>query len=531
MNHAPPTDDDFDGLLPTVLAPRSDVVALVLLIALHVAVKGWVVAHTLAVASDGYGFIAIARQMESGSFWGAVRGSEQHPLFPLLLLGVSRPLRWSGFWAEPRAWELAGQLVSVASSILLVLPMCAIGRRIFNRTVGFWAAALFGVMPVPARIATDCLSDSTCLLFIAIALWLVLRATERRSAVWLVPALAAAGLAYLTRPEGLMAAVAIVLFVAGMQLSPRWRWPRRQLGWAVAALAALALVTVVPYGLLVGGLTGKNSMRALLGEAAAGERPLGVALAAVLEEFTRSTSYVFAVFAGAGLLATVWYTWRRPASWLAGLVWSSSLVLLTRLSWKAGYVSQRHMLPVVFVTVCWSAAGLMAASCAAALGIRWLVRDRGAGLRYAAQKTGWRLAAGSLALMVVFCVPALVRPLHRNRMAHLDAAAWLADHTDRSDVLLDLSGIASFHAQRTGYTLNNSYLAERRGQRPRYLIAEENDRRPSFWRDEQYLESLLAGSTVVARFPREPMRDVNAVVIYRLADPDRLSLGPDVERR
>ena len=62
-------------------------------------------------------------------------------------------------------------------------------------------------------------------------------------------------------------------------------------------------------------------------------------------------------------------------------------------------------------------------------------------------------------------------------------------------------------------------------------MAEENDRRPSFWRDNSYLEALLAGSTVVARFPEEPMRDVNPVVIYRLAEPARLSRRDDGERR
>ena len=170
-------DDDFGGMLPTVLAPRSSFLALGLLIALSMFIKVWVLSRTLTVATDGYGFIQIAQRMEAGPFWRAVRDSEQHPLYPALLLAVSWPLRRSEIWAEPRAWELSGQLVAVLSSVLLVVPMYALGRRIFNRSVAFWSAALFSVMPFPARIAADCLSDSTCLFFLAMSLCLVMRAT------------------------------------------------------------------------------------------------------------------------------------------------------------------------------------------------------------------------------------------------------------------------------------------------------------------------------------------------------------------
>ena len=259
-------------------------------------------------------------------------------------------------------------------------------------------------------------------------------------------ALAAAGFAYLTRPEGLLGGMVVLLFALAHQIRAGSRWPRRQLAGAVLALVATSLVIVLPYGLLKGGITSKNSVHALLGDAPASARSFGAAWLAVMDEFARSTSYLFSFFAGLGLLFTVHRTWRRPSSWLAGLVWFGTVALVSRLSWKAGYLSQRHVLPAVLITTYWSTAGLIAGSCYTAWGIRWLVRDRGPDLAHAVEKTGWRLAAGSLGLMVLFCLPALTRPLHRNRTAHLDAAAWLARHTARSDIVVDLSGIASFHA-------------------------------------------------------------------------------------
>src|SRR5439155_4234298 len=89
-----------------------------------------------------------------------------------------------------------------------------------------WSSAIFQCLPVGARVMSDALSESLFLLMSATALLLAVRAFQTGS--WRQFGLCGlfAGLAYLTRPEGILivAAVILVLFLAlasGVALAPR----------------------------------------------------------------------------------------------------------------------------------------------------------------------------------------------------------------------------------------------------------------------------------------------------------------------
>ena len=58
--------------------------------------------------------------------------------------------------------------------------MYLIGRILFGRNVGFAAALLFQVLPVPARVTSDGLSEGVYLLAVAVAILLGVRAVRGR---------------------------------------------------------------------------------------------------------------------------------------------------------------------------------------------------------------------------------------------------------------------------------------------------------------------------------------------------------------
>lgn len=508
---------DLDGLLPPNLAPRSDRLGLLLLVALSVAVKLLVITRTCAVATDGYGFIHTAQRMQRGSFWEVVRSTQQHPLYPAWLVAVSGPVHSVGVWDSPRAWELSGQVAAAVSGILLVWPIYGIGRRIFNRVVGFWGTALFSVLPVPSRVLADCLSDSTYLLFLLVSLNLVLRAVENRRAGWWLVAAGCAGMAYLTRPEGLLGGACIVLFVLAIQLWPEWRWPRGQLLSGAAGVALLLLMAVLPYVLLVGGISAKQSAGTLLHAAALPVRPLGEAMLAVGERFVRANSYVFALFPLVAWPLTRKYTRRSPAHWLALMQLLGTLIALTGLSWKVGYVSHRHVLAAVVISSYWSAAGILIVSHYAARLLLVLL-----------ERTRWRIAAepihralAAIALLLAFgcCATSLARPLHYNRAAHLEVAQWLVRHTRPDEFVIDLKQIASFRAQRPYCSLQRSIQVARGGEHVlRYLITQEDEFEAASQLDRIYLKLLLDHGERLVEFPAEPKPGINRVAVYRLAD-------------
>ena len=91
------------------------------------------------------------------------------PGYPLAVLGVSEAVRPLYAAPLPEQMLLSAQLASALAGVLLVLPTYALGRMLFGKFAGFAAALLFQVLPVPARITSDGLSEGVYLLVAATA--------------------------------------------------------------------------------------------------------------------------------------------------------------------------------------------------------------------------------------------------------------------------------------------------------------------------------------------------------------------------
>src|SRR5205807_129692 len=60
--------------------------------------------------------------------------------------------------------RLSAQLASSLASVLLVIPMYYLGKLLFHRAAGFWAALMFQCLPVTGHILGDGLSEALFLL-------------------------------------------------------------------------------------------------------------------------------------------------------------------------------------------------------------------------------------------------------------------------------------------------------------------------------------------------------------------------------
>jgi hypothetical protein len=161
-------------------------------------------------------------------------------------------------WIWPPGYPLLGALLSplgtgpglLAVSLLsgIALPILALvaGRAAEHPRVGLGAAALLAFLPAPILASAQPLSDSLALLLVAGGAMLLLRAVSRRSVGLGVAAGVTAALAVLTRPESLLAFVAVP-FAMGL------RRPGRRPMLAYAATAALLLA---PYALAFHAVTG-----------------------------------------------------------------------------------------------------------------------------------------------------------------------------------------------------------------------------------------------------------------------------------
>ena len=372
-----------------------------------------------------------------------LRRSEHPPGYPAAVWLASLPVRAVSGAPVAEQFILSTQLASLVAGVLLAVVHFRLGRELFGPLVGFLAAALFQVLPVVARITSDGLSEGLFLLAVGTALLCGVRAARAgRPASFFLCGLAAAA-AYLVRPEGLLVAV-VVGGLAVAQWLARAASSRASIGRA-AALACGVLVLAGPYMALVGGVTNKPTGKKLLrwlgdpatdGPAAGatplfaswfvpgtdGAKPAWVA-ASLAKELGKSFHYLPAALAALGLLTVGRRAWRTdPGARVPIAYGAAHLALLVGMAATSGYLSERHTLPVVFVGCLFAAAAVVPLG--TWLAGRCRVRPRTA-------------TAALAATVFLTCLPAALRPRHDDRLGHLLAGKWLAEHAAAADTIVD----------------------------------------------------------------------------------------------
>ena len=450
---------------------RGDLLLLLLLLGIGAAVKGWVWANTTVLTRDGIGFLEYASRLNQEPWGHVLRNTVQHPLYPFEILAVAKV--YARFTSEPLTcydWEFCAHLANFLAGLLLVVPMYFVGKRLGGRGVGFGAALLFQVMPVPVRVTVDTLTEGTYLLFAALALWTALIGLDTRRLRWLCLAGACGGLAYLARPEGALLPMSIVLTLLGLWWLGRWEgW--RKTGVALAGVSAATLLVVVPYWWTIGGLSAKETFRHMLPTMQGPSSPTsshrtpsgrGLLLASRFQPGVDGEDYDVTPLlvvreVGKELVKGFHYIVWLPACWglallvrrFRAVVQDSSLLLilvlgmgnlliLFWLGYRAHYVSERHTMLLVMLG-CWPA--LLAVQA----GATWLAQ------RWSAlQGRELTLQGFTVALLVGFGLVQAVQPLHEHRLGHRYAGEWLKTHFRDGDQLIDAYGWVGFYAgQRT----------------------------------------------------------------------------------
>lgn len=521
-----------------------DCVRLGVLLAVAVAVHAWLVAHTAVPARDGLAYARIAnnlRDPNAGAEPGrarsrldVIRTAEHPPGFPLAVCAAEAVLRRVSDLPHPDRMLLATQLANAAAAVLLVVPLYLIGRMLFGRDVGFASALLFQVLPVPARVTSDGLSEGLYLLAAAVAVCLAVRAARRPGVVGYFLCGAAAGASYLVRPEGLLVAVGVGAVVGWGGLTRRTS-RGLALGRLAALLAGLSLVAG-PYVGLIGKLTNKPTGSYLanplddrpakiwlenpgarapaVGAAApfaVWRNPLGEhgenretwALRAVGAELLKSTHYVVGALAVFGLIV---HRRRLSDPGLGTLVVLGllSLGLMVYLAARIGYVSERHTLLFVMLACVLAAAALEPFARAAGL------------LPVFGRAIIWPAAApgGFLVVLVAAALPFTLKPMHAQREGHKHAGRWISAHAREGDRVKDPLGWGEWYAGRTPTTIPAPGV---RAGSSVWVVVERGKKGPHsllpLWAEAN---ALVAGRTPAYRWPEAGPHPGPVVEVYRL---------------
>lgn len=179
------------------------------------------------------------------------------PLYPLFLAGVAKTVG-----ASSRTFQLAGCVMGVITVVLIGY----LGRRIGGNAVGLCAAGLAAVYPIFLAVDAAVMSETLYVPLVVGSVLAVYRAMERPTAWRWAFAGSLAGAGILTRGDGLV--LLLVLVVPAALLAVRAPWQRR---------VVLATTSLVVAGLVVSPWLIRNQQR--LGVVSVSTLQTGTALA------------------------------------------------------------------------------------------------------------------------------------------------------------------------------------------------------------------------------------------------------------
>ena len=242
---------------------RPEWAVLLLVLAACAVQRGWLILHTDVIAKDGTVYVQMAREWTDDPRRVA-ETYDYHVGYPAAIASAYPLLKGWRDYGALRRWELAGQFVSYAASLAAIVAVWLMAGIAFDWRAAWVAALLFGLGHKWAELGADVLSDalSVCLQMwgVVLTVW-AYRRLRRGSAACVVLAAfvgLCAGLGYLVRPEALLVALLAVALWMFHALRQRKQWVLAAA--SSAAAMAVTLACVLPYALVIGGLSRKKSI-------------------------------------------------------------------------------------------------------------------------------------------------------------------------------------------------------------------------------------------------------------------------------
>lgn len=375
----------MEAVTPTSRNAVARAIPVIVVLALALVVRLQMISRAEAVASDSATHLTMARELGVAPTGEVLRAYDYHPGYAAMVAAAAR----AGGAETPEQWISAGRAVSLVMGMVALVCFYAIARSAFGHTIAVLSLLTVSLSPQLSELSCDALSDAPALAFALAGVAVGIYASRHGTAgLWrAIPAAAAAGLAaglaYLIRPEGLLAALlTAVLLVPAIR---RKRRPRAVAIMSLAALLAGVLVCLVPYSAAIGGFTQKKAVEDFVGPAAEGGSMLAALTAgptvpaALWEVLDRGRAAMGnTVFA---LSVVCWVTWlvrfgfrvrlpegivyrpRRDTVVVMALALGVMIPLLTAIEVRrgsgGGYVSSRHMLLPALLVAPAAGAGLL----------------------------------------------------------------------------------------------------------------------------------------------------------------------------
>jgi len=454
---------------------KSRIGHLVLLAVLATGIGIYLIGTTIIIAKDSIGFIEYARSLQSNPTEAMLK-NYQHPGYPLLVLAGHQIVDFLGKGTSVFGWVYCAQSVSLLFRVLALVALYLVGIRLVGEQRSFVAVLILLFLPEPARLGSDALSDWPALFFLAAGFLLLLGGTGEGK--WWLFGFAGmvSGAGYLVRPECVQLVVCGAVWLGLQLVRPSRAMPRSKAVTALLMLVVGFAIVAWPYMRLKGAVFPKKQVGRFTSSAGpcdstnqthhrepAARYLAGCALAklvgAVGKLIQRVCETLMWFFVPALVLGLYdWYGKRKrfePGHFLVAVLVGLNVALMVWLYCNYGYMSRRHVLPMVIFAMFFIPAGLESIA-------RWLsVNISKCGADKSQQWLVILLVVG-----ICICIPKLVKPIRSDKKNYLQMSRWLAENTAEDAVVAVFDKRISFYAGRKGV----KYEAENVPKEADYLV-------------------------------------------------------------
>jgi len=350
---------------------KQNLVHIAILSAIALGIGVYLISTTVVIAKDGITFIEYAKNLTISGI-DTMRGQEQHPGYPSLIVGVHKVTRILHKGMPIWGWIYCAQSTALIFRLLAIIMLYFLAKDLVGTKFGFWSILILITLPKPAEYGSDALSDWPHIFFLATGFFMLVRGAKHAK-WWLYGCIGlVAGLGYLVRPE------CIQLVVLGtLWLGLQFFWSKRTIKRlkAVSALALLLvgfLIIAGPYVKLKGAVFPKKHIGRLASNLRSDSDSTqeiqvrsnnvcaaGFAPADIIEGFGKLVENVGETlmwfFLPALLMGLQKYfrrqTWYEPERFLMASFIALNIAVMIWLHCSYGRISKRHTLPLVIFTI------------------------------------------------------------------------------------------------------------------------------------------------------------------------------------
>jgi 4-amino-4-deoxy-L-arabinose transferase-like glycosyltransferase len=199
------------------------------------------------ISLDGaFQYIPVAKLFAWGEY-GKALNQPQLPLYPFLMAILSRVIG---------DFEVSGQIISITTSILAVIPLFLLGKSLFGQNAAFWAGIFYLLNPEMLQCSVDVLKEGLLIFFLLSAVFLFYIFLNRKKIFWLVASILVTLLAVLTRVVSLIFIPVFIFWILSLKKKSFNMGFIKRLG-NILIILALCTVVVMPLMVNVKSITGR----------------------------------------------------------------------------------------------------------------------------------------------------------------------------------------------------------------------------------------------------------------------------------